>query len=174
MSHNLLLQEIGMLVIKIAMGSLSWLLFLTNASSSSGIYNLLAVNDEVVLQGCLQVAIGTSIHKFFWELFVLCQALHKDVNLKNGVFWLVLLTLEYNKTRATLTPFGYFWSIIRLPTNNDEFEYLILMDICTAYAMGCQEARCNWYNKNPCNYIQATMKNRNDVHIRAMEDNRTI
>ena len=58
---------------------------------------------------------------------------------------------------------------------NDEFEHLVLMDVfLTAYVMGRQEARRDWYNKNPDGYRRDVMKNGNDAHIRAMQDDKTI
>ena len=58
---------------------------------------------------------------------------------------------------------------------NDKMEHLVLMDVfLTAYVMGRQEARRDWYNKNPDGYRKDVMKHGNDAHIRAMEDDETI
>ena len=58
---------------------------------------------------------------------------------------------------------------------NDEMEHLVLKDVfLTAYVMGRQEARRNWYNKNPDGYRKDVMKHGNDACMRAMEDNETI
>ena len=58
---------------------------------------------------------------------------------------------------------------------NDEFEHLVIMDVfLKAYVTGRQEARRDWYEKNPDGYRRDVRKHGNDVHIRAMEDDETI
>ena len=58
---------------------------------------------------------------------------------------------------------------------NDEFEHLVLMDVfISAYVMGRQEARRNWYERNPDVYRNDVKKTGNNVHMTAMQDDETI
>ena len=66
------------------------------------------------------------------------------------------------------------YGLSKMPMN-DEFEHLIIMDVfLKAYVTGRQEARRDWYEKNPAGYRRDVTKYGNDAHIRAMEDDETI